>query len=121
MLSVSHPLVYLATPYSHPNPVVRQHRFEQACRAAARWQQKGQLVFSPIAHSHSLTEYEELPQGWDFWRDWCLATLGRCDRLWVLQLDGWEQSRGVQAEIQIALERGIPIKYKDPGVIGLYP
>jgi hypothetical protein len=32
----------------------------------------------------------------------------------VLMLDGWEQSRGVNAEIALARELGLPVEYVNP-------
>lgn len=43
--------------------------------------------------------------------------LKRCNELVVLMLDGWKESRGVQAEIRIALELGKPVRYLDPSVL----
>ena len=37
----------------------------------------------------------------------------RCDRLVVLMLDGWKQSRGVHAEIAIARRLGLPVTFMD--------
>jgi len=119
ILNMQKPLIYLASPYSHPDPQMRHHRFVQVCRAAARLMQAGHIVFSPIAHSHSIAEYEELPGNWEFWQEFCLATLGRCDQLWILCLDGWEVSTGVNAEIQIARDRNIFIQHINPNSLHL--
>lgn len=35
----------------------------------------------------------------------------KCDRMIVVKLDGWEESEGVNAEIEFALDQGIPIEY----------
>ena len=49
--------IYLATPYSHKDPQVRQNRYEHACKVAGKLMEEGNLVFCPIAHySASLTE-----------------------------------------------------------------
>ncbi len=50
-------MIYLASPYSHPDAVVREYRFRAACQAAASVMRSGQHVFSPIAHSHAIAEY----------------------------------------------------------------
>ncbi len=48
------------------------------------------------------------------------ALLERCDQLVVLMLDGWRESVGVQAEILIASELGIPTRYWEPnGELGV--
>ena len=94
-------MLYLATPYSHPDPAVREQRFRAACAAAADLIRAGHIVFCPIAHSHPLVEYG-LPTDWAYWERSARAFLERCDEMVVLMLDGWEESVGVRAEIRIA-------------------
>lgn len=103
-------LTYLASPYSHPDAAVRQQRFEAACRVAAALIRRGHVVFSPIAHSHSIAQHG-LPVDWGFWERHDRRLLAACDELWVLKLDGWQHSRGVQAEIAIALALGKPVRF----------
>ena len=59
-------MIYLASPYSHPDPKVREARWREACRTAAFLMKGGQFVFSPIAHRHPIAEFG-LPGGWEFW------------------------------------------------------
>jgi hypothetical protein len=44
-------MIYLASPFTHDDPAVRQQRFEAACRAAAILISQGKTVFSPIMRS----------------------------------------------------------------------
>jgi hypothetical protein len=106
-------MIYLASPYSHPDPAVREQRFRAACRAAAKLMRCGQPVFSPIAHSHCICTYG-LPTDWRFWEPLDRHLLARCDEVVVLMLDGWRESVGVQAEIRIAAECGKPVRYVGP-------
>lgn len=103
-------MIYLASPYSHPDPTVRERRFQAACRLAAAFLRAGMLVFSPIAHSHPLVEFG-LPTEWAFWEQHDREHLERCDEVVVLMLDGWRDSTGVQAEMRIARELGKPIRF----------
>ena len=103
-------LIYLASPYSHPNPAKRQWRYELACKVAALLMRDGHLVYSPIVHSHPLTRFR-LPAEWDYWRRLDEEMLRRCDALAVLRLPGWEQSVGVQAELALAKELGLKIGF----------
>ena len=73
----------------------------------------GQVVFSPIVHSHPLVEYG-LPPDWDFWQRCDREHLQHCDEVFVLMLDGWRDSAGVQAEVRLAEELGKPVSYLDP-------
>jgi len=106
-------LVYLASPYSHPDPAIRQARYQAACRAAAWLIGQGHLVFSPIAHSHGIAQ-QGLPGDWEFWQRHDRRMLEACDRLVVLTLPGWRESRGVQAEVAIARKLGKPVGYLAP-------
>ncbi|HXH21718.1 MAG TPA: DUF1937 family protein [Dehalococcoidia bacterium] len=103
-------MIYLASPYSHPDPAVRERRFRTACRLAAAFLRAGMLVFSPIAHSHPLVEFG-LPTDWRFWERYDRAHLERCDEVVVLMMDGWKESAGVQAEVRIARELGKPVRF----------
>lgn len=67
--------IYLAVPYTHPDPKVRRARFEAVTRAAGELMKRGHVV---------------------------------------LMLPGWEQSRGVEAEIAAARENGVPIEFLNP-------
>jgi len=106
-------MIYLASPYSHAGQVVREERYRAACRATARLLRDGRLVFSPIVHGHPLTAYG-LPGDWEFWQQYALWHLERCDELVVLTLDGWRQSLGVQSEIRHAGELGKPVRRMAP-------
>ncbi len=103
-------MIYLASPYSHPDAAVRQARFEAACHAAAELIRRGHVVFSPIAHSHCIAQHG-LPADWGYWERHDRRLLAACDELWVLKLEGWQHSRGVQAEIAIAWAMGKPIRF----------
>jgi Domain of unknown function (DUF1937) len=114
-LSADQKLVYLACPYSHPEASVRESRFQAANRAAAELMRSGLFVFSPISHTHPIAIAGDLPLGWDFWEGYDRAILAACGRMIVLMLDGWRESKGVQAEIGIAQEMGLPVVYQ-PGL-----
>ena len=107
------PLVYLASTYSHSDPAVVQKRFEQVSKKASDLMKEGVMVFSPIAHCHPMAMYGSLPGNWEFWEKFDRAYLSCCHKVIVLKLEGWEQSKGVQAEIKIALEMGLPIEYNE--------
>jgi hypothetical protein len=106
-------MIYLASPYTHPDPAVREARFRAACRQAAEMFRCGIPVFSPIAYSHAIAEHG-LPLEWDFWERFDRAFLDVCTEVWVLTLDGWRESRGVQAEIVLARQMGKPVSFVEP-------
>lgn len=106
-------LIYLAVPYTHPDPVVRQRRFEAATAYAAKLMLVGHTVFSPITHSHPIAQHGQCPN-WSQWQPLDLFILSLSRRLVVLCLDGWEQSEGVRDEIQWARNCGVAMEYHVP-------
>ncbi|MFQ5732136.1 MAG: DUF1937 family protein [Planctomycetaceae bacterium] len=109
-------MIYLASPYSHPDPAVRERRFQAACLAAAQLMRASHTVFAPIVHSHPLVDYG-LPTDWSYWERQDREHLARCDEVVVLLLDGWRESRGVQAEVRLAENLGKPVRYLVPDAL----
>lgn len=104
-------LIYLASPYTHPDQTIREFRYRSACRCAGQMLAEGKVIYSPIVHGHAIGRHWRLPTDWEFWRRPDRAILERCDYLYVLMLDGWRESVGVAAEIGWAEELGKPIVY----------
>jgi hypothetical protein len=102
-------MIYLASPYSHRDPEIRQKRYEAAVRASARLASAGIPVYSPIAHSHPI----EVATGGliphTYWMSIDLMVLPVCSKMVVLRLPGWEESKGVAKEIDAAGAAGIPV------------
>ena len=105
-------MIYLASPYTHPDAVVREQRYHETCRATAEMLLEGETVFCPIVHCHPLVAYG-VPTEWTFWEEHDRQYLVRCEELVVLKLDGWRRSRGVQAEIKLAAAMDMPIRYNE--------
>lgn len=104
-------LVYLATPYNHPDETARKIRFETACQLTAELIAAGYHVFSPISHNHPVAWYANMPLEAEYWAPFNRRMLAICQRLIVLQQPGWRESLGVQAELTFAAENDIPISY----------
>lgn len=105
-------IVYLASPYSDPDEKVRQERFEVVCKAAAALVQAHDVyLFVPIAHSHPLAVHGGLSGAWEFWEGYDKAFLDKADAIWVLMLEGWQDSTGVTAERAYANEIGLETRY----------
>lgn len=107
-------VIYLASPYSHPDKEVRQQRFEEACRVQAELLHlhgNTCAFIGPIAMTHSIAMLSELPTDWQFWKRHDETLLSRCDELWVIMMEGWHSSVGVAAEIKFAYDNNIPVVY----------
>src|SRR6516164_827917 len=103
-------MYYLASPYSvgkngaygeadtgKASKNLKTRRYKLACKKAAELMAEGEVVFSPIAHSHSI-EIEGMNgqiQTGDFWLEQDLHILAKCERLLVYRLPGWDHSRGI--------------------------
>ena len=108
-------LIYLACPYSHADRYVRRARHMLVNKVAAKLMSEGLFIFSPISHTPPIEEVSngKLPIGRDFWEKFDRQYLGVVKKIIVLRLPGWETSTGVQAEIKIGAELGIPVEYMD--------
>ena len=101
-------MIYLASPYAHPSAVVRGARLEAIRHVCGKMVDAGQIVMAPLVYLAELAfRGVHPPQGWYAYD---LQMLARCDELLVLQLPGWEDSKGVMVEIAGAQTKGIPIR-----------
>lgn len=115
-------MTYLASPYSavreygddiRPDPDTEAYRATCAASCAARMMERGELVYSPIAHGHALVTAAVRPLNLSHadWMRHCLRMMRGCDSVAVLCLSGWRESTGVQAEIAEAGRLGLPIRF----------
>lgn len=105
-------LIYLASPYNHENDEIRIRNFEKISKIAADIVAEGGVAISPITYGHTLLQFRDnFPYDWEFWENFCKTFLSRCDELYVIMMEGWDLSRGVDEEIKYAIKVGIPITY----------
>lgn len=97
---VEKPLVYVAAPYTRPDPVENTHRL---IKAVDRLIDDG--VVTPVAPHLTLLWHLVSPRPLEFWYAYDLAMLVRCDAL--LRLPG--ESTGADRELTFALERQVPV------------
>lgn len=112
-------LIYLASPYSHKDPAVMEHRYEVACQAAGNLMKRGAAVFAPIAHSHHIGQLLGEATNHEFWLRQDMAVLRHCTEMFVLMIPGWQESRGVREEIDFCTAHKIPISYVFPQDLGV--
>ncbi len=102
---------YVASPYTSEDEAVMERRYDDVVDFCAVMVREGQLVFSPIAHWHPISCFHDLPRDHTFWRDLDRAQIIAARGIMVLKLDGWEESKGVQDEIEFAKSLGREIQY----------
>ena len=104
-------MIYLATPYSHPDAAVREARFHNACTIAGKLISSGLPVFCPIAHTHPIAIAEELPLGFDYWSMFDRFFIEACDGVYVVRMPGWLESKGIRWEIEMARKLGKEVDF----------
>lgn len=110
-------IIYLACPYSDPDPRVREERFKAATEAAAALISDGYIVYSPITMTHPIDLVLAGGQstlGSDYWVAFDEAFMSLCSEIFVLQLPGWNMSAGIERELQYFRDKRRPIRYLKP-------
>ena len=111
-MNTDRPLIYLAAPFTSKNDVEKQKRHEAVVQATKRMMLQGHVLYSPIAIGPEIEK--DINWRHEEWMDYDRNILRNCEQLWVLKLPGWEKSRGVLQEIEMAGEFGIPIHFIEP-------
>lgn len=104
--------IYLASPYTDPDPAVVNLRYQMTAEFTAMKLKDLHKIYSPIVHCHDLAHKHDMPKDFEFWKEYNLAMLQSASEVWVLALEGWEESKGVRAEINHALQIPLPITLK---------
>lgn len=102
--------IYLAAPYSSVDPKVISERVDKINRYAAELM-KTSIVFSPISHSHPIALAGRLPTDFNFWVKQNHEFIRWADIVYVLMLEGWENSVGIADEVEFATAIGKKIIY----------
>ena len=104
-------MIYLASPYSHPLFLTRERRYKQTLSCIARLITEQKHIYSPIAHFHQVAFFNNLPTDAAFWQSLNEEMIRLSSEVYILQLDGWKDSIGVQHEIAYATSLNKPISY----------
>ncbi len=102
-------MIYIASPYSHPDPAIMQHRFEEVERFTAWALKLGVVAISPIVYGHEMAKKHELPTDAAWWAKFNRRLFNHCNLMYLLQIDGWIESRGVKMELEWAKEQSLPV------------
>lgn len=102
--------IYLASPYSHPDPVIKKTRFLIAQEATANLIRVGHFVWSPIVHCYEMAQRHTMPDDAAFWKAYNFDFIRRSEGVFVLDIEGWRESKGVIMEIDMANYIGLPVQ-----------
>ncbi len=105
------PFIYLACSYSHEDKDIEELRFRAVSKIAGQLIKAGNIVYSPISHTHPMAMVNRFPTGYEYWRELDEFYIERCDIFMILKLANWEISKGVAAEAEKATDLGKPIIY----------
>jgi hypothetical protein len=107
-------LIYLASIYSlgaqsgsELDKKTREVRYQYVMKRTAELVKAGNIVFSPILHSHSMAEYHNLPKSYEFFKEQDRHMIERSDQMVILDMTtregkGWKDSKGVSDEESFA-------------------
>lgn len=96
------PLVYVAGPYTNPDPVVNTRKAIEVAEALMVMSDDGVTAFVPHL---SLLYHFHHPHDLEWWYEYDLAMLRRCDALW--RFPG--ESTGADREVEFARQTGKPV------------
>jgi hypothetical protein len=103
-------MIYLSIPYTG----MERLSFEISCLITAFLMKTGRTVFSPIVQGHAVASKYDLPKDCDFWLKHDLEALKCCEEMYVVTLEGWEDSVGVCRELEEARRLSIPVTFIEP-------
>lgn len=103
-------IIYLASPYSDPDPLIRKTRFLLAKQVVEMFVPE-QPLFSPIVYAHELQTGRDTDAKTWLWFN--TSILRRCEEVWVLDIPGLANSRGCLQEIELAQTLNIFVRWLD--------
>lgn len=105
---------YLGIPYSDDDESVMDFRAEISDAICADLMKQGKIIFAPISSAHHIAKKYGLPRDWAFWHKFDEEFVRVCKKMNVITLDGWKESTGLQAEIELAKKYGLEYEEIDP-------
>ncbi len=103
-------MIYVASPYSHPDPLIRRTRFLLAQDFIAHCMETMNVIpFSPIVYGHEFAIKYSAPTDAQYWLIFNNNMMRRSECIFMLKIDGWKESQGMELELKIAKLLQIPI------------
>ena len=106
-------MIYIASPYSHKDQNIVEQRYEAVKEFTGVLLKERLCAFSPIVYAHELAKLYDLPTDAAYWNEFNMNILRRCEEMYLLQLDGWEESIGVNDELVACKILNIKVTYFD--------
>ena len=96
-------LIYIASPYSAATFAEMENRWEMIVDWIFAWDSEHpgeNVLYSPIEKHHQLADACNLSPDWQYWWEVNELMLKKADEMWVIQMPGWEESRGITKEVE---------------------
>jgi len=106
--------IYVATPYStNADAALMLQRANDTAWYVGNLMHKHREYFfySPVVYFRQIALECDLPHTREFWWGVNKYALDRANEIWVLKMDGWDESDGVKEEIEYARSINLPIKF----------
>jgi len=102
-------MIYLISPYTHQNALVRAERSRKVGRVMLELAQSGIHSIAPAFLGHQLEEKFKTDLPYEFWMSWSRDLMAKCSEAYLLPLEGWRESTGVRSECELAVLLTIPL------------
>jgi hypothetical protein len=104
------PFILLGAPYYDPDRSVIDIRLDET-RRAAFWIHNNGLGFvvSPNLMDY-IPEYGTAHSDRQFWLNYSVKMVEKCDEYWIFPLDGWDRSEGMRMEMEMARKLDKPVR-----------
>ena len=107
-------MIYLASPYTSPDPNIELQRVKAVALIAAHLVAKELPVMSPILHCHLIRQQCSVPGHYEFWQKWNHRMIQYSEVFLVATIDGWDRSTGLKGEMEFAKSINKRINYINP-------
>lgn len=108
-------MIYLASPYTSPlqgdlKIAAERQRYQKAVDFMTHvFLTGGPPIFSPIVYCHPFAVANKMPADANYWMKFNMSFLRKAEALFVLQIAGWEKSKGMEIEMNVAKMLDIPV------------
>ena len=93
-------MIYIASPFSSSDESEERVRYHMAHEYTANLIKQKFVAFSPIVYCYHMHLNYDLPGDAAYWEQFNIQMMNKAFTMHVLTLDGWKESKGVQAEIE---------------------
>ena len=103
-------MIYVASPYSHPDEAIREARYLAAFNYCAALLINGLPVFSPIVYGHLFSTKSGIATDYKTWQRFNDEMLRASSEIHLLCLHGWKESKGIAHELALAAQHNIELR-----------